>query len=334
MNVAFIIPTGIGCTIGGHAGDATPAAKLIAQVCDKLILHPNVVNASDINEMPDNALYVEGSILDLFLEKEVSLREVKSNRILLVVNELKPETENAVNAARTTIGADITIEVLDTPLIMEGIISKGIAGGSVTGVYELIDQFKGRARDYDALAIATPIDVSGNVALEYFRSSEPALNPWGGIEAIVSKRVARGLGKPVAHAPVESDSTKAHEELFGILYTEVVDPRKAAEVISSCYLHCVLKGLHKAPRPIWEYGGISRDTISCLITPYGCIGAPHNACLDAGIPVIVVRENKTVYNETDPRMIYVENYLEAAGVVACMNAGITASSVRYEELGL
>ena len=52
----FVIPTGIGCEIGGHAGDANPAVKLIASVTDKLIVNPNAVNASDINEMPDNAL--------------------------------------------------------------------------------------------------------------------------------------------------------------------------------------------------------------------------------------------------------------------------------------
>ena len=45
MNIIFIVPTGIGASIGGHAGDATPAARLIASTCNKLILHPNVVNA-------------------------------------------------------------------------------------------------------------------------------------------------------------------------------------------------------------------------------------------------------------------------------------------------
>ncbi len=76
INVVMIIPTGIGCEIGGHAGDATPAARLLGSVCDKLILHPNIVNASDINEMPENALYVEGSILDRFLEGRIELKEV------------------------------------------------------------------------------------------------------------------------------------------------------------------------------------------------------------------------------------------------------------------
>ena len=46
--------------IGGHAGDAGPVARMLAEVADTLVLHPNVVNASDLNEMPQNALYVEG----------------------------------------------------------------------------------------------------------------------------------------------------------------------------------------------------------------------------------------------------------------------------------
>lgn len=29
-------------------GDGNPAAKLLAAVCDELIVHPNVVNASDL----------------------------------------------------------------------------------------------------------------------------------------------------------------------------------------------------------------------------------------------------------------------------------------------
>ncbi|GAG26483.1 unnamed protein product, partial [marine sediment metagenome] len=54
FNVVMIVPTGIGAEIGGHAGDAAPAARLLAGACDTLITHPNVVNASDINELPEN----------------------------------------------------------------------------------------------------------------------------------------------------------------------------------------------------------------------------------------------------------------------------------------
>lgn len=59
FNVALIIPTGIGATVGGHAGDAGPVARLLAGVADTLVTHPNVVSASDINEFPKNGLYVE-----------------------------------------------------------------------------------------------------------------------------------------------------------------------------------------------------------------------------------------------------------------------------------
>ena len=72
----FIVPTGIGAEIGGHAGDANPAVKLIAKCCDKLITHPNAVNASDINEMPENDVYVECSSVDGFLEERIDVKEV------------------------------------------------------------------------------------------------------------------------------------------------------------------------------------------------------------------------------------------------------------------
>ncbi len=327
MNVAFIIPTGLGCAIGGHAGDATPAAKLIAETCDKLILHPNVVNASDINEMPANALYVEGSILDRFLEGSIELREVASNKVLVAVSPpVKPETINAVNAARTTIGMDAEIVKLNIPLVMDGWVEDGIATGSTAGVDELIEQVSGLS--FDALAIASTIHVPTQVSLDYFRSDGQAVNPWGGIEARVSRQVADALDKPVAHAPIESDDTKGDPELFELLYQEVVDPRVAAEVCSSCYIHCVLKGLHKAPR----IGlGISRDSVSCLVSPAGCIGRPHRACFDAGIPVIAVEENTTATQDRDDRIIYVVNYLEAAGLIMSMRAGVHPESVRDSE---
>ena len=36
FNAVMLIPTGVDCAIGGHAGDATPAARLLAYVCDHL----------------------------------------------------------------------------------------------------------------------------------------------------------------------------------------------------------------------------------------------------------------------------------------------------------
>ena len=78
----MLVPTGIGAAIGGHAGDATPVARLLASICDRLVTHPNVVNASDINELPENGLYVEGSVISRLLMGTAGLQPVRSNRVL------------------------------------------------------------------------------------------------------------------------------------------------------------------------------------------------------------------------------------------------------------
>ena len=334
MNVVMIIPTGIGCEIGGHAGDATPAAKLLAACCDKLILHPNVVNASDINEMPANALYVEGSLLDNFLEGTVRLQEIRQNKILVVTNDpVRPETVNAVSAARATIGADITIAVLKTPLIMIAMMDGAIASGEVHGYRELVTQVQ--EYSFDALAIATPIECEKEVALRYFRNG--GVNPWGAVEAFASSKIAQAIRKPVAHAPVETHD----EELKR--FNEVVDPRMAAELVSTAFVHCVLKGLHKAPRIIpnglapyigrpkgWvEKDLITQFDVDVLISPVGCIGPAHRYCLASGIPIIAVKENTCVLHDSMPQsFIFVENYLEAAGHLMAMRAGVMPGLVR------
>jgi len=42
----MVVPTGIGASIGGFAGDAMPAARVLASVVDKLVTHPNVMNGA------------------------------------------------------------------------------------------------------------------------------------------------------------------------------------------------------------------------------------------------------------------------------------------------
>ena len=39
----MIVPTGIGASIGGFAGDALPVARALSNVVDCLITHPNVM---------------------------------------------------------------------------------------------------------------------------------------------------------------------------------------------------------------------------------------------------------------------------------------------------
>lgn len=319
MNVVMIVPTGIEAEIGGHAGDANPTAKLIASVSDIFITHPNVLNASDINEMTENTWYVEGSILDRFLEGTVKLEKPFNNKILLVANKpIRNETINAISAARMTIGCEIEVVELEKELKMIANITEKGAGGEVIGVESLCDQVS--SYRFDALAIATAIDCSKEVALNYFKNG--GINPWGGVEAIASKMIANRINKPVAHAPIESEDVELKH------LNEVVDCRMAAEMISQCYIHCVFKGLHKAPRINFDTG-LSFKDVHCLVSPINCVGRPHKACMDHGIPVIAVKENTTCLDDEMPdEFIVVENYLEAVGAIVAMGEGISMASVR------
>jgi len=319
MNVCFIIPTGIGAEIGGHAGDGSAAATLIASCCDKLITHPNVYNASDINEMPKNALYVEGSILDRFLEGQIGLEDVYSNKMLLVVNEIKPEIVNAVSAARVTIGADIEIMELKVPIRMVASVVNGKASGDIYNVDEAIQQVS--QYDFDVLVVNTPIETDNDAVLEYL-NKVGGLNLWGGVEAKLSKLMSEKLNKPVIHAPVENS------EVFKT-FNEIVDPRKAAEMVSVCYLHCCLKGGHVAPKISMSDNAFWNTDIDFLVSPINVVGRPHVACLKVNIPIIAVEENRTVLNDKMPdSFIIAKNYLEVAGIISAKKAGITLSSIK------
>lgn len=319
MIAVMIVPTGIGCEIGGHAGDATPAARLLASVCDKLILHPNIVNASDINEMPENSWYVEGSILDKFLEGSINLKETRKNDILVVVNPTtRPETINAVSAARATLGVNI-IEIVElkTPLEMTAKYNPdGTAGGIVEGWNELVKQV--HPYDFNALAIATHIECPDEVAKKYFENG--GVNPWGRVEAMASKLIANDLCLPVAHAPIMPETMKN--------YNVVVDPRMSAEMLSMAFIHCVLKGLNKSPQINYDREGIGIEDVNCLISPVNCVGRPHRFCMENGVPIIAVEENKSILNDKMPdEFIVVKNYLEAVGVMVAMKERLTIDSI-------
>jgi hypothetical protein len=325
MNVVMIIPTGLGCAIGGDAGDASPAAKLLAACCDNLIIHPNVVNASDINEMTENMWYVEGSMLNRFLFGSYNLRRPHHNRILTVANPpITDDTINAVSAARATIGANIEVLELSEPLRMVATMKDGVASGDVYGLEPMLKDIK--AHNFDALAVHTPIEVHRDIALSYFRNG--GVNPWGGVEAKVSKLIADQIRKPTAHAPVET-VTEDDRELYFIFQNERIKPRMAAEVISNCYLHCVLKGLHRAPRP--SKGGLSYEDIDFMVSPDGCWGKPHDICFHHKTEMIFVKENTVAVPVERPLPLMwtvVDNYLEAAGHIMAARAGVDVAAVR------
>ena len=120
----------------------------------------------------------------------------------------------------------------------------------------------------------------------------------------------------------------------------VVDPRKAAEIISVTFLHSILKGLHKSPKIISNpasnnSGVLTMTDISCLIIPDGCVGLPTLAAIEQGIPVIAVRDNKNrMQNKLEylpfesGKLIVADNYLEAVGIMNAIKSGVSIESVR------
>ena len=70
MPTLMLVPTGIGCDIGGYAGDALPSARLLAAASGCLITHPNVMNGASLYWSDSRVHYVEGYGLDRFAAGE------------------------------------------------------------------------------------------------------------------------------------------------------------------------------------------------------------------------------------------------------------------------
>jgi hypothetical protein len=341
FNAALIVPTGIDAEIGGDAGDAAPVARLMASACDNLVTHPNVVNASDLNEMPENGLYVEGSVLTRLLMGTIGLQKVRSNRLLVVLDKhddqfMHEAAINSVSAARASMGIDCpTVLLLDEKFSMAGLYSKsGRAVGSITHLErlcELLDKHKG---SFDAVALSSIITVPPECHADYFIRDD-MVNPWGGVEAMLTHAISSLFDIPSAHSPMLEDRSILN------LDVGIVDPRKAAEAVSTTFLHCILKGLHKSPRivnnpPLDSQSGLlTVSDMSCIVIPDGCVGLPTLAAIEQGIPVIAVRENTNRmqnrledYPFASGQLHVVDNYLEAVGVMHAIRAGVSKESVR------
>ena len=342
FNVALVVPTGIGAEIGGHAGDAGPVARMLGELSDNVLLHPNVVNASDVNEMPENALYIEGSVLTRLLMGTVGLQRVRSNRVLVVVEEHEDRffvnaAINAVNGARASYGLQVTeIVRLEDRVHLEGGYSpSGRAVGRIEGIDGLLSLLDNRNGSFDALAISTVVEVPRAAHRAYFDGEGEMVNLWGGVEATLTHLLSSLYSLPTAHSPMFECREVANMD------PGVVDSRMAAEAVSLTFLQCCLKGLQRSPRIITGAdvvdGGsmLTAADVSCLIIPGGCLGLPTVAALEQGISVVVVEENNNIMRNdltilpwAEGQLYEVANYWEAAGVVSCLRAGIDPRTVR------
>ena len=341
-NVVLIVPTGIGAEIGGHAGDAGPVARMLGEVSDTLVLHPNVVNASDLNEMPSNALYVEGSVLTRLLMGTVGLERVLSNRVLVVIDDHDDEifvnaAVNAVNGARAAYGLSCPEVVCLNPAIRlkTEYSPSGRATGQVERIEGLCDLLDKRNGSFDAVAISSVIDVPALYHQEYFDAAGTMVNPWGGIEAMLTHTLSSMYNVPTAHSPMFESREIANMD------PGIVDPRMAAEAVSATFLQCTLKGLLRSPRIVTDENAMNKSGIftaadvSCLVLPDGCLGLPTIAALEQNIPVIAVAENSNLMRNDLSALPWragqfhrVCNYWEAAGIIAAIRAGIDPAAVR------
>ena len=334
FTTVLIIPTGVGAEIGGHCGDGNVVARLMAAASDRLITHPNVVNASDVNEMTENALYVEGSILTRFMMGKVGLQPVRANRMLMLMDKnddkfFNDEVVNAVSTARITLGIDCEVYQMEDITDTESKYSKsGRAVGEVRQAERLFEVVARRQDQYDVFALSTIIKMPHELHERYYQEDD-IVNPFGGIEAMLTHSLAEIFRKPAAHSPMMPSREEDNIE------TGIIDPRKAPESASVTYLHCILKGLHRAPRIVEADKGITLDDVSCLVIPDGCVGLPTLACLANDIPVIAVKENKNRMKNSlqalpfkPGKLFVVENYWEAVGVMKSLQAGVKPDVVR------
>jgi len=344
FNAMMIVPTGIGARVGGDSGDANATARLLSTVVDTLITHPNVMNGADINELTSNTFYVEGSILNRLIMGTIGLQKSRGNKVLVAYDDPivdgEPEyiancTINTVSAARVCLGGDFdVIKITKLPKYKCLTNERGMAIGEIENLDFLIDKLSEISSNYDSIGLHTAFSVSDRIGTHegYFKN-EIEVNPWGGLEAMVTHTMSSALNMQVAHAPMLIDG------IINYPYP-ICDPAKCPETLTKTELYCILKGLYYAPKIISDSELMSRpdvitnEDIHCIVIPDRCIGLPVLAALEQGIPVIAVDDSRNIMeNDLDAlpwkpgQLMHAKNYIEAVGMIQCLKNGITLSSI-------
>ncbi len=130
------------------------------------------------------------------------------------------------------------------------------------------------------MAISSVIDVPQEYHQGYFDAGGEMVNPWGGVEAMLTHTLSSMYNVPTAHSPMFESREVANAD------PGIVDPRMAAEAVSVTFLQCTLKGLQRSPRIVTDPhamaqpGVFSVEDVSCLVIPEGCLGLPTLAALE------------------------------------------------------
>lgn len=291
---AFIVPTGIGASIGGYAGDASQYAAKFSEI-SKLIVNPNVVNAGCFSGINKNMLYVEGYSIDEFFKGNIKLIPSKRNRIGVVFDKAIPQDVlnihiNTMNAVKCIYGVNIsdyiiTKEEVGVDFELE---DSGISTGTVKNIETLLEASKELInKGCNAIAIVCLFDEPEDDNPDY--ANGIGTDPVGGVEAILSHYISKELKVPCAHSPAFADYS---------IVSDIVDGRAASEYITPTFLPCILLGLDNAPL-LSQNDGISISELDYLVMPYDSLGStPVFEAIKRGIKVYAIKENVTALNIT------------------------------------
>lgn len=190
---AFIVPTGVGASIGGYAGDASVWARKFSSYF-KLIVNPNVVNAGCFSGITENMFYIEGYSLDEFFKGNLFFRPSMHNKVGIVFDCAIPQDVlnihiNTFNAVKTVYGVEIIgYELTDNPVGVEFILDKksGISNGNLHCPETMLRAAKKLIeKGADAIAVVCLFSDPEDMNLNYADGS--GTDPVGGVDSFVAK---------------------------------------------------------------------------------------------------------------------------------------------------
>ena len=331
----MVVPTGIGCVIGGYAGDALPSARLLAAASGCLITHPNVMNGASLYWKDPRIHYVEGYGIDRFAAGDWALRPIRQQRIGLLLDagiepELRQRHLQVADGCRATLGIEIgPVVSSDVPLgVHLGLGQSGVSWGTLERPDALLragERLKANGATAIAVVARFPDD-QGSDALQAYRHGS-GVDALAGAEAVISHLLVRHLEIPCAHAPA----------LSALPLDPQLDPRAAGEELGYTFLACVLVGLSQAPELVQRSAANIRDLVAddlgVLVVPEGSLGGEAAlACLERKVPVICVT-NPSLLQVTSTvlglgsEVLQASSYAEAAGMVLALREGVSLSAL-------